>query len=109
MATSFKYRFGKSLGKILLLVYVFAAIIGVAGSGYGVQSLSGFSGWKLWAGVVPIGLLVLWFIPRPVDVLLLAPLAFWGLTTVWEQTYLTSALIVGIPVLIVVFLSLGRK
>ena len=109
MATSFKYRLGKVFGNVLLLAYVISAVIGVAGSGYGVQELSGIEGWKLWAGVVPVGVLILWFIPRPVDVLILAPLAFWGLTTVWGQTYLTAGLVVGIPVLIVVFLSLGRK
>jgi len=109
MATSLKYRFGKVLGNILLFAYVLAAIIGVVGSGYGLQDLTQIEGWKLWAGVIPIGLLILWFVPRPLDVILLAPLAFWGLAKIWGLTYLMSGLAVGVPVLIVVFMSLGKK
>ncbi len=113
MATSFKYRFGKSLGLILVLAYVLAAIIGVVGGGFGVQALITFpesvQPWMIWTGVIALSLLVLWFVPRGIDVLILAPLAFWGGANALGLTYLMSGLLVGIPVTIVLLLSMGRK
>lgn len=109
MATSFGYRFGKVLGRVLFLAYVFAAIIGVAGSVYGIDAATQFTGWPLWIGTIVVGVLILRFVPRPFDLIILSPLAFWGAAQAWGLTYLMAGLTIGVPVAIVCLLSLGRK
>lgn len=109
MATSFKYKFGKSLGALLILTYVLAAIIGVTGTAYGLDNLLGFKAWYFWLGAVIAGLLVLWFVPRPMDVTLLAPLAIYGGKQELGLTWTMSVILVSIPVILVILMSLGRK
>ena len=64
------------------MAYVTAAVIGVVGTGYGVQALATFpetvQPWMIWLGTTIIGLIILWFVPRGIDVLILAPLAIYG-------------------------------
>lgn len=109
MATSFKYKFGKSLGIVLILAYLLAATIGVAGTAYGLDALIGFKAWYFWLGAVIAALLVLWFIPRPIDVMLLAPLAVYGGVHQFGLTWTMSVILTSIPVLLVVLMSLGKK
>lgn len=109
MATSFKYKFGKSLGIILILSYVLAAANGVAGTAYGLDALLDFKAWYYWLGAVIAALLVLWFVPRPVDVILLAPLAVYGGVHQFGLTWTMAGILTSMPVILVVLLSLGRK
>ncbi len=109
MATSFKYRFGKTLGKILIFAYLLAAAIGITGSGFGLGEITTLTGWKIWAVTIPAGLLILRFVPRPLDILLLTPLAFWGVHKTAGLDYLPAGLIVGLPAALVVLLSIGQK
>ncbi len=109
MAADFKYKFGKFLAPILVLAYVSAAIIGIIGNIHGAQIITGIEGWMLWLGVIIPCLLILWFVPRGIDLLLLMPLAVYGGVHAMNLSYLTAGLIMGIPVLIVILLSTGRK
>ena len=109
MASNWTYKIGQKLGVILFLTYMSAAIIGVTGSAFGLDDLVQFKAWYYWLGIVVAGLLVLWFIPRPVDVLVLAPLAFYAGHHSFGLTYTMSGIIVGLPVLLTVLFSLGKK
>ena len=109
MATSWKYRLGKNLGLLLLIIYLIAATLGVVGSAYGLDVLVDFQAWYYWAGAVIAGLLLLYFIPRPIDVMLLAPLAFYGGAKSWGLTWTMSGIIIGLPVFLVILMSLGKK
>jgi len=97
------------LGGILIFAYLLAAIIGVTGLTLGLDALIGFDAWYFYLGPIFIGLLILWFIPRPLDVILLAPLAIYGGVHKLGLTWTMSTIIVAIPVILVLLLSLGRK
>ncbi|NNE57413.1 MAG: hypothetical protein HKN36_04835 [Hellea sp.] len=109
IAATFGYRFGKYLGGFTAICYVTAALLGIVAGGFGLGVLTGLAGWQLWAIVIPAALLILWFVPRPVDVILLAPLAIYGAAQNWGLTYTMAGIMVGIPVLLVLILSLGKK
>lgn len=109
MATGFKYTFGKYLGGVLFIAYLVAAILGVGGSAHGLDTIMDFTAWYFWLLSVLAGLLILWFIPRPVDVMLLSPLAIYGGVHQWGLTWTMATIIVGLPVIIVLLLSLGHK
>jgi len=109
MASSWKYRFGKHLGVVLIAVYLLAAGLGVTGSAYGLDVLMDFQAWYYWAGAVLAGLLLLYFIPRPLDVVLLAPLAVYGAGSSWGLTWTMAGIIIGVPVIMVILMSLGKK
>jgi len=109
MAESFRYRFGKSLGLVLVIAYLLAAILGVGGSALGLDHLVNFGAWYFWVGVILIGLLILRFIPRPFDVALLAPLAVYGGVHQLSLTWTMAGIIVGLPLLLVILMSLGKK
>ena len=109
MAKDWKYKLGTKLGGLVVLAYLASAIIGLVGSAYGLDDLISFSAWYLWTGVIFTGLLILWFIPRPVDVMLLSPLAVYAGANSLGLTYTVSGIIVAVPLLITILLSLGRK
>lgn len=109
MATSFSYRFGKSLGAVLIIAYMIAAIMCIGGAGLALDSVFNFSAWYYGLGIIVAGLIWLYFIPRPIDVLLLAPLAAYGGVHQLDMTWTMAVIIMAAPVLIVVILSLGRK
>ena len=109
MATSFGYKFGKSLGGLLICFYLLAAIMGIGGSILAIEALTGLQAWYYYLGGAVIGLLVLWFIPRPVDILLLSPLAVYGGVHKLGLTWTMAAIIMAVPVILVVLMSLGRK
>lgn len=109
MATSFGYKFGKSLGGLLIFAYVLAAIMGVSGSALGLGTLIGFDAWYFYAGAVLAGLLLLYFVPRPFDLLLLSPLAMYGGVKQLGLTWTMAAIIMAIPVILVVMMSVGKK
>lgn len=103
------YRTGKILGRFLLLFYLLAAGLGIVGSVYGVDAMTHMTGWPIWVGTVVLGLAILRLAPRPLDVILLFPLAFWGAVQGWGLNYMMAGLILGMPVIIVCLLSIGRK
>lgn len=109
MAVGLSYKFGKALGLILVIAYLLSAVLIVAGSIEAAKALLGRSDWIIILGTIITCIAALWFIPRGIDVLLLTPLAVYGITIGWGWTWMMAALLVGVPVLIVVFLSIGRK
>lgn len=109
MSTSIGYKFGKSLGAILIIAYLIAATMGLAGTVMTLDYIFEFPAWYYGIGVVLAGLIWLYFIPRPIDVLLLAPLAVYGGVHKIGLTWTVAMIVVAIPVLIVVLMSLGRK
>lgn len=109
MATGFKYKFGKSLGPVLILTYVLSAGLGISGSAYGLDVLLDFKAWYYWLGAVAAGLLILWFVPRPLDVVWLSPLAIYGAVHGWGLTWTMAGIIIGVPLTLVLLMSMGRK
>ncbi len=109
MATSFGYKFGKTLGGLLILAYMLAAIMGIGGSVLGLDTLVGFTAWYVYAGAIIAGLVLLYFVPRPFDLILLSPLAVYGGVTQLGLTWTMAVIIMAIPVLIVVLMSIGKK
>ncbi len=108
MADGFQYKFGRGLGFVLFGAYLLAAVLGVTGTAYGLDALMDFQAWYFWLGAVIAGLLVLWFVPRPIDVILLTPLAVYGGAQNFGLTYTMAGIIMGLPVLIVFLMSLGK-
>jgi len=109
MATSFKYRFGKALGLVLVMAYVAAVILITLGAIEAAKHHLGRSEWYIILAVVILCIAALRFIPRPVDVLLLAPLGAYGISIGWGLPWMIAGMIVAIPVLIIVLLSFGKK
>ncbi len=103
------YRTGKVLGRFLLVSYLLAAGIGVIGSIFGVDAATHRTGWPIWIGTTVLGILILRVVPRPFDVILLSPFAIWGAVQGWGLTYMMAGIIVGLPVMVVCLLSIGRK
>lgn len=109
MTNNFQYKFGRGLGFLLFASYLLAAVLGVGGSAYGLDVAMDFQAWYYWLGSVFAGLLILWFVPRPVDVILLAPLAVYAGVHAFDLTWTMAVIIVGLPVIIVLLMSLGKK
>jgi len=83
--------------------------MGVGGSLLGLKTLIGFDAWYYYLGIVMAGLLLLWFVPRPVDLLLLSPLAVYGGVHQLGLTWTMAVIIMAVPVLLVVMMSVGKK
>lgn len=109
MAANLGYRFGKSLGAVLIITYIIAAVMCVGGAALALDTIFGFPAWYYWVGTIVTGLVWLYFIPRPIDVLLLAPAAVYGGFHQLGLTWTMAMIIMAVPVLIVVVMSLGRK
>jgi len=109
MAEGFRYKFGKALGGFLMLAYVLAAGLGIVGSAYGLDALIDFQAWYYGVGAAALGLAILWFVPRPLDVVWLAPLAVYGAFHGWGLTWTMAGIVIGTPVALVLLLSMGRR
>jgi len=109
MTTGFRYRFGKAMGGLLVFFYLVAILVLLAGLYAGAQFHFGqqflFSGF---VALIVSGFF-LWFVPRPLDLVLLSPLAVYGWVMGWGLTWTVASLGVALPVVIVVILSLGRR
>lgn len=97
------------MGAVLIFAYIVAAVICLGGTVLALDAFFGLPAWYYGAGVIAAGLAWLYFIPRPIDVLLLAPLAAYGGVHKLGLTWTMAMIIVAVPVLIVVLMSLGRK
>lgn len=109
MASGFGYKFGKSLGGVLIFTYLLAAVMGVGGSVMGLDTMIGFNAWYYFAGAIVAGLLILYFVPRPFDLILLSPLAVYGGVKQLGLTWTMAVIVMAVPVILVVLMSLGKK
>ena len=109
MSDGFGYKFGQILGFILFATYLFAALITVIGNAYAASVWTEFQAWYFWILPVLACLVILWLIPRPIDLFILSPTAIYGLTYGWSLTWTVAGLLVFTPVIIVGLLSMGKN